>query len=501
MYAEHFGLTAEPFSLTPDPDFLYLSPAHAEALAAMKVGLIGKRGLMVMTGEVGTGKTTLLYALLRALGDDMRTAYVSNTALDFDGLLRLALNDFGVTPAGPARVDMLTALNRLLRDCAERGVTATLIVDEAQNLDAEAFEQLRLLSNFETFTHKLLQIVLVGQPELEARLREPALRALAERVAVHCRLTPLGERECRAYLDYRLSRAGGSSRLFERDARDILLAAAEGLPRRINILCHNALLFAYGRGAARVARPVAQLAVEGRAALMHPDPRPDPEPLVAVPIPRRVPRLALALGTAAVLVGVIALAGLRAQARRSGAGNASQPPVEAPAGVVAPPQPGTVAPQQVAAADVPVPSSASSFQGSPLLQGEGQGEGIQQPGVEASADSVKDQNSGGRATNPPAPAEKVAPVVAEHPAAAPGPDAAAPQDATPRFRTVRVEPGSTLGSLAREVYGAADPALIKRIQSANPQVLDPNVIMAGDLLRFPDSEPGSPAAQKGVPHE
>ena len=116
---------------------------------------------------------------------------------------------------------MLTALNHLLRDCAERGVTATLIVDEAQNLDPEAFEQLRLLSNFETFTHKLLQIVLVGQPELEGRLRDPALRALAERVAVHCRLAALGERESHAYLDYRLLRAGGSTRLFERAARDL----------------------------------------------------------------------------------------------------------------------------------------------------------------------------------------------------------------------------------------------------------------------------------------
>src|SRR5262249_54989938 len=145
-------------------------------LAAMKVGLLEKRGLMVMTGPVGTGKTTLLYALLRSLGGSMRTAYVSNTTLGFDGLLHLALQDFGIKTVGRSRVRMLTSLNELLRDCAERGVTATLIVDEAQNLDAEAFEQLRLLSNFETFAYKLLQIVLVGQPELEGRLRDPSLR-------------------------------------------------------------------------------------------------------------------------------------------------------------------------------------------------------------------------------------------------------------------------------------------------------------------------------------
>jgi len=315
MYTGHFGLTAEPFSLTPDPEFLYLSIGHAEALAALKVGLLGKRGLMVMTGEVGTGKTTLLYALLRALGEGTRTAYVSNTSIGFDGLLRLALLDFGVTPASSARVDMLTALNQLLRDCAERDVTATLIVDEAQNLDADAFEQLRLLTNFETFTHKLLQVVLVGQPELEERLRDPALRALAERIAVHCRLEPLGERESRAYIDYRLLRAGGSTRLFEREARDRLLAAAEGLPRRINILCHNALLFAYGRGASRVTMPAAELAIAGRAALLHDRPARRPERPVEPAPPRRVPRLALAVG-GVLLVAAVAVAGLHAGTKR-----------------------------------------------------------------------------------------------------------------------------------------------------------------------------------------
>jgi general secretion pathway protein A len=303
MYTQHFGLSAEPFSLTPDPEFLYLSPGHAEALAALKVGLLEKRGLMVMTGPVGTGKTTLLYALLRALGSSMRTAYVSNTALGFDGLLHLALEDFGVKPASPSRVDMLTALNQLLRDCAERGVTATLIVDEAQNLDPEAFEQLRLLSNFETFAYKLLQIVLVGQPELEGRLRDAGLRALAERVAVHCRLAPLDDSESRAYLDYRLLRVGGSIRLFDRAARDLVLGAAQGLPRRINILAHNSLLFAYGRGSARVTLQVAELATTAtpRSYRSSKPRRPLRRRLqrLSMPVPtRRTLRWALSLGAA-----------------------------------------------------------------------------------------------------------------------------------------------------------------------------------------------------------
>src|SRR5262245_11871001 len=164
MYTGHFHLRSEPFSLTPDPAFLYLSPGHAEALAALKVGLEGRRGLMVMVGEVGMGKTTILYSLLTELGEGIKTAYVSNTKLPFDDLLRQALSDFGVACASRDRVELLSALNGFLRQCAADGTTAALVVDEAQNLENDVFENLRLLSNYETYTEKLLQIVLVGQP-------------------------------------------------------------------------------------------------------------------------------------------------------------------------------------------------------------------------------------------------------------------------------------------------------------------------------------------------
>jgi general secretion pathway protein A len=483
MYTSHFGLTAEPFSLTPDPEFLYLSTGHAEALAALKVGLLGKRGLMVMTGEVGTGKTTLLYALLRALGEGVRTAYVSNTALGFDGLLRLALVDFAVTPASSARVDMLTALNQLLRDCAERDVTATLIVDEAQNLDAEAFEQLRLLTNFETFTHKLLQVVLVGQPELQARLRDPALRALVERIAVHCRLEPLGERESRAYVDYRLLRAGGSTRLFERNAREHLLAAAEGLPRRINILCHNALLFAYGRGASRVTLPMAELAVAGRAALLRDGSAPEPAPRVELPSRRRSPRLALALGAAALLAA-LAIAGWRVAARQTPHPGAPSAPEDVET------RPSVAAPDQMRAAPAavsdPAPAADAESDAAVAEAAPPDDRLASAPLHGAAVDATAQTGAAVGGTH----------IGSDEPARAR--QAAAPVDAVPdshvdqpRFRTVRVAAGSTLESLAREVYGGVDPVLIKRIQSANPQVVNPNVIMTGDLLRFPEFAPGN----------
>jgi type II secretory pathway predicted ATPase ExeA len=264
MYTKHFHLTSEPFALTPDPAFLYLSPGHAEALAALKIGLTGRRGLMVMTGEVGTGKTTLLYSLLTQLGPNVHSAYISNTRLRFDDMLRHALADFGLSPRGHGRADLLIQLNDFLRRCATEGGIAALVVDEAQNLDDDAFENLRLLSNFETFTAKLLQIVLVGQPELEARLRRPHLRQVAERVAVHCRLDPLSRRERRKYVEHRLRCAGGSPWLFTRAALRLALRASQGIPRRINIVCHNASLFAYGRGASRVSWARVRAAIRER---------------------------------------------------------------------------------------------------------------------------------------------------------------------------------------------------------------------------------------------
>lgn len=460
MYASHFGLSAEPFSLTPDPDFLYLSPGHAEALAALKVGLLGRRGLILMTGEVGTGKTTLIYALLQALGEGVRTAYVSNTGSGFDNVLRLALADFGVTPASPARIDQLTALHQLLRDCAERDVTATLVVDEAQNLDADAFEQLRLLTNFETFTHKLLQIVLVGQPELEARLRDPALRALTERIAVHCRLMPLGEPESRAYVDYRLLRASGSTRLFDREARACLLAAAKGLPRRINMLCHTALLFAYGRNASRVTREVAELVVRQRASLLQNDPPvvASIAPAVAAPPVRHLRlRPALALATAAALIAMT-VAVMRVAARSSVAVRSGDTVVAvAPEAAVAPPV--AEAPADAETADAAPPRAV----------------------VVASVDSVPE----------PAPEPASPPIDAEAAMADGGVPTAVSDlpttEASPRL--VRVAPGATLASLTREVYGTADAELIRQVQAANPQVTNVDHILAGDILRFPELPP------------
>lgn len=261
IWRDQFQLTADPFTLTPDPAFLYLSDGHAEALAGLKLGIWERRGLIVMIGEVGTGKTTLVYSLLSNLDPDIETAYLSNTLLSFEEILSNALQDFGVPCTSRRRIDLIETLNGFLRRCATQGKTVVLVIDEAQNLSDEVFEGLRLLLNFETYKSKLLQILLVGQPELAARLNGPGLRQVRDRIAVRCHLNPLSSHEARGYVDHRLEMVGGTSDLFTRPALGLLIRRSKGIPRRINILCHNSMLFAYGHDRTRVNRAVVAQAI------------------------------------------------------------------------------------------------------------------------------------------------------------------------------------------------------------------------------------------------
>jgi type II secretory pathway predicted ATPase ExeA len=254
IWREHFRLSDEPFALTPDPAFLFLSDSHAEALAGLKLGILEGRGLMVLTGEVGTGKTTIVYSLLSGLDRRITTAYLSNTSLSFEETLQASLKDFGVCPEGTSRLELLESLNEFLGGCAEQGKTAALVIDEAQNRTDRMFEELRLVLNFETYRAKLLQGVLVGQPELGDRLRNHRLRQLADRVAVRCTLRPLSTRDTRQYIDHRLRAAGGSSAFFTRSALSLLVRRSRGIPRRVNILGHNSMIFAFGEGKTTVRR-------------------------------------------------------------------------------------------------------------------------------------------------------------------------------------------------------------------------------------------------------
>src|SRR6266705_5048115 len=208
MYLNFYGLNEKPFNSTPDPRFLYLSPGHREALAQLQYGTQERKGFMVLTGKVGTGKTTVLQALRRRLDGDTAVSYVFNSTLPFDGILEYVLEDLGITKPEESQARRLIALNNFLIERERAGQKTVLVIDEAQNLAAATLEQIRLLSNFETTTSKLLQILLVGQPELTAKLDLPELRQLKQRVGLRCQIPPLTSQEAHEYIRHRLRVAG-----------------------------------------------------------------------------------------------------------------------------------------------------------------------------------------------------------------------------------------------------------------------------------------------------
>ncbi len=249
MYLEHFGLREFPFSLAPDPRFLYLSAQHREALAHLLYGVRSEGGFVQLTGEVGTGKTTVCRCFLEQVPPGTRTAVILNPARTAEDLLAAICDEFHLDrSSGPASVkDSLDRLNHFLLDVHAAGERAVLVIDEAQNLDAAVLEQVRLLTNLETSRHKLLQIILMGQPELRVTLARPDLRQLAQRITARFHLRPLSRGEAAAYVGHRLEVAGCHEELFPAAVIGRLWRLSRGVPRLINILCDRALLGAFAQ--------------------------------------------------------------------------------------------------------------------------------------------------------------------------------------------------------------------------------------------------------------
>jgi len=252
LYQTHFGLSQAPFNITPDPSFLYLSASHREGLAQLSYGIRAKKGFVVLTGEVGTGKTTLIHALLNDLNGSAQTALIFSTIVSPLDLLRSVCEEFGlIEPKRPPQQihDYLVSLNEFLLESYRKGENCALIIDESQNLSAEVLESIRLLSNFETSKDKLLQILLVGQPELAVRLNSSELRQLKQRVMLRHHLRALSLQECCEYISNRLKVAGGGDRtIFTRNALENIYSYSSGIPRIVNVLCDNALLTGYALG-------------------------------------------------------------------------------------------------------------------------------------------------------------------------------------------------------------------------------------------------------------
>lgn len=250
MYREFYGLIRSPFEMTPDPSFLYLGDTHREGLATLVYGVQARKGFVVLTGEVGTGKTTLLHALLSQLDPNIASAYIFNPRLEPLDFFHILFDEFGIEESCRTKAEYLLALNHFLIDCLKEDRPALLIIDEAQQLSPEMLEEVRLLTNLETPTTKLLQIMLVGQPELNEMLDRPELRQLRQRIVLRHHLTPFGADELEHYLEERLRLAGYTGKgIFTRSARKQLLAVTGGVPRLVNIVCDSALLAGYSRGA------------------------------------------------------------------------------------------------------------------------------------------------------------------------------------------------------------------------------------------------------------
>jgi general secretion pathway protein A len=247
MYKEFFGLRANPFNVNPDPRFLFLTRHTEEALACLTYGIQSRKGFVLLTGEVGTGKTTLINKLLEWLRlQQVSTAFVFNSRLNVPQFLDYMMADFGIPCDSRAKSQILLRLYNWLLDRYRAGETAVLIVDEAQSLSDEVLEEVRMLTNLETFTEKLLQIVLVGQPELEQKLKRPHLRQLRQRLTLRAKTYPLTQEESKAYVQQRLRIAGSNGQeIFDPDAMTALYRYSSGIPRVINLLCEHCLVSAF----------------------------------------------------------------------------------------------------------------------------------------------------------------------------------------------------------------------------------------------------------------
>jgi general secretion pathway protein A len=246
MYERFFGLLERPFDLTPNPRYLLLTPQHSEALSTLRYGIAARKGIVLLTGEAGTGKTTLVRSALSSPDAPGRVVHLTNPTLTRAEFLEFLAEGFGLDGCASSKTQLLLQLSRLLQTGRAESVSTVLVIDEAQCLSGELLEEIRLLANIETDTDKLLTVILAGQPELNARLQSADLRQLTQRIALRCSLSPLSLQETGSYITGRIRLAGGEAkRLFTKEAVQLIYENSRGIPRSINVICDNALLTAF----------------------------------------------------------------------------------------------------------------------------------------------------------------------------------------------------------------------------------------------------------------
>jgi general secretion pathway protein A len=246
VYETYFGLKEKPFNVTADPAFFFMSKKHKEALSHMIYGIQQRKGILSITGEIGTGKTTLCRVLLNSLDKDIKSAFILNPNFSSLELLHIIVKDFGILPLKKSMISLISDLNKFLLKESRSNHNVILIIDEAQNLEPPQLEQIRLLTNLETEKEKLLQIILVGQPELKKKLALPNLKQLNQRIAVKYHILPLERKEIKDYINHRLKIAGSNGNInFTQGAIKEIYSFSKGIPRLINIICDRALLAAF----------------------------------------------------------------------------------------------------------------------------------------------------------------------------------------------------------------------------------------------------------------
>jgi putative secretion ATPase (PEP-CTERM system associated) len=252
MYEKFYGFNEKPFQITPNPAFLYRSSKHDTALTYLEYGLTENVGFILLTGEIGSGKTTLVQYIVNQLGSDMEAAVIANTNVSAEELLALILDEFEVARPPGGKADLLMALNSFLVDRYSRRKRVLLIIDEGQNLSDQALEEVRMLSNLQSDDQSLLQIMLVGQPELVTRLKQPSMRQFAQRIAASYHLTGLDREETGNYIAHRLKKAGARAALFTPAAIDVIFKLSGGIPRAINLVCQAALVYGFAENAQQI---------------------------------------------------------------------------------------------------------------------------------------------------------------------------------------------------------------------------------------------------------
>jgi general secretion pathway protein A len=433
MYYRHFGLDGPPFRFSPNAAALYLSATHRECLAALEWGLLHDQcGFMLLTGETGTGKTTLLNEVLARRIPSLHLACVTNPRLSFEEILRVVLPQLGVKTNERGRLELIQELERAVANQPDGHRTA-IVIDEAQDLSDDTLEDFRLLANRIGSQDRDLQIVLMGHPEMLDRLSAHNLRQLRERISTNVTLLPLSRPESIAYVYCRLESQNGTPRLFDAKALRLLVDAAAGIPRRLNVLCHNALVLAYSKNAGTVTRSIAREVIEDNASII----RPSQDLKRAFALPRVV---APAILSRKILIPA---AGACAAVAVIGMGAVFLPAAHDLAG------PLTHSISPVAAAAAPTHPEAPSEQVA------------EDKSVAASLGYTSIIANASAATIPSQP----------RPA--------------PRHSTIHIQAGDTFHDLAAKYLGSKDrtPDLIK----ANPQIDDPNVLYVGETVYLPST--------------